>query len=230
MITALPFFKDLPDAVSQDLNRVCASRTFGKNEMIYFQGDTKGKVFLVLGGEVKLYFSQAGQRIVIQVFTPGEFFGDLTFMNHPSSLALEDYAQATQETKVCSMNSADLSRLLEKHASFAMALLVALRNRLHQTESKIRDIALSSAPTRLLNELIRYAVHRGKERKGLYEIEERLTHQSLADMSGMARETVTKTLGDLEKNGFISHDSERRIRLNIEKITKECVECLSLAA
>lgn len=230
MIKDLPFFKDLPDTVVEDLSRICVHRTFTKNQMIYLQGDTKGKVFLVLEGEVKLYLAQAGQRIVIQVFTPGEFFGDLTFVSHPSSLALEDYAQATQETRACVMNSADLSRLLEKHVSFAMALLVALRNRLHQAESKIKDLAISSAPTRLLNELIRYASYRGKEHNGVYEIEERLTHQSLAEMSGMARETVTKTLGELEKNGFISHDPERRIRLNIEKITKECVECLSLVA
>lgn len=228
IIRNLPFFRDLPDAVIEELSRSCVPRTFGKQEMIYLRGRAEGKVFLLLTGEVKLYLASAGQRIVVQIFKPGDFFGDLAFVNHPSDLPPEDYAQATQDSKLCVMSTKDVTRLLGTHASFAMTVLVALRNRLHRAQSKIKDLAISSAPTRLLNELIRYALSHGQERDGFYEIEQRLTHQLLADMSGLARETVTKTLGDLEKQGFISHTAKRRLRLNKHKIITECAECISL--
>jgi CRP/FNR family transcriptional regulator len=110
-----------------------------------------------------------------------------------------------------------------------MAMLVALRARLHQAQSKIKDLAIASAATRLLNELIRYAASHGSLHSGFYEIEERLTHQFLAEMTGLARETVTKTLSDLKKQNFIAYTPERRLKLSVKKITEECVECVNLA-
>lgn len=229
-IKNLALFRDLPDTAVRELSNVCVPRTFKKDGIIYLRGGAEGKVFVVLSGGVKIYVAGAGQRIVIQVFKAGEFFGDLTFVSHPSGLPAEEFAQAAEDTQVCVLSVADLTRMLGAHPAFAMLLLVTLRNRLHQAQSKIRDLAVSSAPTRILNELIRYASSHGKERQGFYEIEERLTHQSLAEMSGLARETTTKTLGELEKQGFVSYTPERRLRLNINKITEECAECVILAS
>ena len=49
-------------------------------------------------------------------------------------------------------------------------------------------------------------------------------------MSGLARETVTKTLGVLALHGFISYTPDRYLRLNIKKIVDECAGCVQLAS
>lgn len=230
LIKHLPFFTEMPEETVAAVARVCVPRTFNKKEIVYLRGDVGGRVFLILTGEVELYLSSHGARIMIQVFREGDFFGDFSFANHPTPFPQEEYAQAAKETSVCVITTGDMMRLLERNAAFTMAFLITLRNRLHRAESKMKDLAIFEAPTRLLNELIRHAVSYGKEEGGFYDVGERLTHQKLADFSGLARETVTKTLGILEEQGFISHTPLGTLRLNIQKITKECVGCVGLAS
>lgn len=230
LIKSLPLFNSLPEAVVGDVARVCVPRTVSAREIVYLRGAAEGRVFLVLSGGVELYHANPESRIAITVSKEGDLFGDLAFVNHPSPVAGEEHAQAVFETELCVMTTKDLLTLLEKYPVFAMALLVSMRDRLHQAESKIKDLGISAAPTRLLNELIRYAIRGGQEREGFFEIRERLTHQLLADMSGLARETVTKTLGTLAELGFISYTPEKNVRLNIKKIVNECAGCVQIEA
>lgn len=228
LIKSLPFFQGLPDAVIDDVARVCVPRGVGAREIVYLRGGAEGRVFLVLSGGVELYHAGPESRIAVTLFKEGDFFGDMAFTHHPKFLPDEEHAQAVFETELCVMTTSDILRLLEKHASFALALLVSLRERLHQAESKIKDLGISAAPTRVLNELIRYAIRRQEAEGGFYEIKEKLTHQLLSEMSGLARETVTKTLGALEGHGFISYTPERHLRLNIKKIVSDCAGCVQM--
>lgn len=228
IIKALPFFRELPESIAADLAKVCVPRTVSKREIVYLRGGADRRVFLILSGGVELYHAGPENRIAVNVFKEGDFFGDLAFVNHPMSFASEEQAQAIFETELGVMTTEDIRRSLEKNPVFAFALLGLMRERLHQAESKIKDLAISSVSTRLLNELVRYAVRRGEAEGGFYEIREKLTHQLLSEMSGMARETVTKTLNMLEEHGFISYTPERHLLLNIKKIVDECAGCVQL--
>ncbi|MBI4224040.1 MAG: Crp/Fnr family transcriptional regulator, partial [Deltaproteobacteria bacterium] len=140
-----PLFQNLPQEALVEFARLCVDRSFEKNEMIYLRGETEGRTFFLISGEVRLYRSSAGEKVVIQVLRPGEIFGDFSFVGHPSDLLSENYAQTTHPTKVCVIMSSDLGKLLARFPVLAMVMLVTLRNRLHQTESKIKDLALSTA-------------------------------------------------------------------------------------
>lgn len=135
-------FQNLPQEVLAEFSRLCVERAFGKNEMIYLRGQTEGRTLFLISGEVRLYRSQEGSKVVIQVLNPGEIFGDFSFVGHPSNLLSENYAQTTQPAQVCVILSSDLAKLLAKFPVLGMVMLVTLRNRLHQTESKIIDYFL----------------------------------------------------------------------------------------
>lgn len=229
-ISSLPVFQGLPLEAIQAFGRSCIDRAFGKGEMIYFPRGEGGRVFLLLSGEVRLYRSAEGRKVVLQVLKPGGFFGDLSFAHDPYPLEAENYTQAVADSKVCVISTDDLKRLLDKHSGFGMVLLTAMRDRLHQAESKIKDLALLPAETRIINELIRHSVRHGKLAGDFYEIEERLTHQALSEMVGVTRETVTKTLQLLEKSGFIQYTPGKFILLNKNKVMNECAVCLRLAS
>ncbi|MCP6720330.1 MAG: Crp/Fnr family transcriptional regulator [Patescibacteria group bacterium] len=224
-IKKLPVFQDFSDQTLKEFSHLCAMRNFGEGEMIYLRGRQQGKVFLLISGKVKLYQSALGKKVVIQVFKPGDFFGNIP-LTHTYPLREESSAQASQESTVCVISKQDFTTILNRSPELAMTLLTVLRNRLHQAESKIKDLAISSAQIRLINELIRYATHHGQKINGFYKIEEKLTHQLLSEMIGVTRETVTKTLIELKKLGFIKYGPGRSIILNRDKIIKNCILCL----
>lgn len=228
LISQLPIFRDLPLAALQEFSRLCIQRRFNSKQMIYFRGQEGERTYLILKGEVKLYRSSEGRKVVLQILKAGDFFGNLSFTRHSSSLPAEDFAQAETAALVCVIFPEDLKPLLARFSELAMVMLFTLRNRLHQAESKIRDLAVSSARVRVINELIRYALKHGKTQGDFYQLEEKLTHQSIAEMTGLTRETVTKTLLDLEKSGFIEYAAGRNLRLNRQKIIDDCVQCLKV--
>lgn len=227
-LKSLPVFQGMSEQALQELQRNCIVREFNAGEMIYFRGGEESKTYLIVSGEVKLYRSADGRKIVIQVLKSGDFFGDLSFTGAAHSLPADNFAQADQITAACIISAEDLNSLLKKYPEFAMVLLVTLRNRLHQAESKIKDMALVRVETRLLNELIRHAYNHGRILDGFLEIEEKLTHQQLADMTGVSRETVTKSLNELIQSGMIEYGEGRLIRLNQEKILNNCLYCIKL--
>lgn len=227
-LKGLAVFAGLPEEAVRDFANMCVPRTFAKGEIIYLPGDEQGKSYLLLSGEVKLYRSSEGKKIVIQVLKSGDFFGDLSFAHGPSSLFMENFAKAVTRSEVCTLSIDDLSRLLSRQPSFTMVLLLAVRDRLHQAESKIRDLAVSSAQVRLINELIRHSIRHGKDTGGFLELEDRLTHQELAEMIGVTRETVTKTLQTLQADGFLEYMPGRLIRINKNMVMNKCVQCLRL--
>ncbi|MBI2355869.1 MAG: Crp/Fnr family transcriptional regulator [Candidatus Doudnabacteria bacterium] len=220
--------KQLAPAVLEELNRLCVKKTFQKGDMIYFPGEETERIFLLLSGEVKLYQSSAGNKVVLEILKAGQFFGDLNFAHQGYNFRPEIFAQSEMDTTLCAMSTADFNQVLNKYPALAMMVLTSLRNRLHLAESKIKDLATSPAEVRVINELIRYSLNHGQETNGFLVLEEKLTHQFLADMTGMARETVSKTLQALAKTGLIEYSPDRLIKLNIEKISKSCPYCLRL--
>lgn len=227
VIEHFPALKDLPHNILEEFAASCVPRSFAEHAVIDAGEGEDGRMFLLLSGALQVYQSSGGRKAVVQVLRAGDFFGDFSFI-HPPLLKGEEVLEAQEPTRVCAFANQDMGALMRRHPQFAMLFVVALRDRLHQAESKIRDLALASAEIRVLNELIRYALRHGEERNGSYEIRERLTHQALADMTGLTRETVTKTLQFLERHGFISLTPERLLTLHGRKIRKECVGCLQL--
>ncbi|GEM_PF-2877241 len=222
-------FSDFPEETVRRIAAACVPRVFNKGQTVYFSGQEKGRFSILLSGEVEIYQTGGGKRVVIQMLKPGDFFGDLSFTDHAAELA-GSHARAKMPSGVCSMSAADLKSILHSSFPFTLLLLTALRDRLHQAESKIKDLAISSVETRVINELFRYIVRHGREDGAFWKIEKKLTHQFIADMTGIARETATKVLGALEKAEALSWSDEGFLTLHRENIMRVCPQCLMMKA
>ena len=58
------------------------------------------------------------------------------------------------------------------------------------------------------------------EKDGVIELPWKLTRQELANLVGTTRETLTRTLSLMKKEGLVDFD-ERLIRLNVKKFPRE---------
>ena len=75
-----------------------------------------------------------------------------------------------------------------------------LFNRLVHVEKRMSSVAADSAFQRL----IKLFLNLGKEKKEDYmEVSEKFTHEQLAQMLGISRQTVTTIINQLEKKGLI---------------------------
>lgn len=108
----------------------------------------------------------------------------------------------------------DRKRLLQDPDT-ALALLEGLGDTLRQKHLSIANMARLHHVDRVRLKLIELARDHGRVGKDGVRLDFPLTHDLLAEMTGSARETVTRALDELQREGFIVRQG-RRYSVRIE--------------
>ncbi|NCO75555.1 MAG: Crp/Fnr family transcriptional regulator [Cyanobacteria bacterium] len=103
---------------------------------------------------------------------------------------------------------------IDKNPLLAHKILSQIAKRLRQTEELLAIAGLKKVEDRLLKLLKLLAKEIGEKQESFTRIKVRFTHQNLANAIGTTRVTVTRILGDLQKQGLVSLDHTRHLLLH----------------
>ncbi|BAQ65975.1 Crp/Fnr family transcriptional regulator [Geminocystis sp. NIES-3709] len=109
---------------------------------------------------------------------------------------------------------------IEKNSVLAQAMLSQVVKRIRQSEALLAIAGKRKVEDRLVQLLKLLAREMGESRDSGIRLKVRLTHQNLANAISTTRVTITRLLGDLQKQGFISFDSSRHIVVCDHNITR----------
>lgn len=168
-------------AVAKMLNeKICL-----KKEVIYTPDSETCDIFILKRGEITLYTSNNGKRLVLDVLGPGSVFGHL-----PITLKDPDhFAEASEESYVCSMCFRDFSKLLEKTPQLLMNLLKIFSNQIYEYQRKLQEKNLSAEEKVRKHIMLKDGIPSfGK-----------LTHAKIAEQTGIARETVSRIISKIRR-------------------------------
>ncbi len=186
-------------------------KNYSKRENIYRQGETSEGFYLVKHGSVKLQKTLPnGTQSILKIITSGEIFGEgepnetLILRNNSFATALED---GTLVQQITSRNFQDPTiglKILDKLQSFNLEITHRLeRLNWMDTESRIKFT------------LYHLAQKLGKQFGDETLLKLNLTHEELAMLSDSSRQTVTKTLSSLKKEGVITYSRNRILFRNL---------------
>lgn len=91
-------------------------------------------------------------------------------------------------------------------------------DRLRDANKLITDLTVIDVRTRIARVLLRLTEQHGVPSDEGVLIDLKLTHQHLADMTGTARETVTKSLLGLQDEQLIRIDQRKILVCNIDRL------------
>ncbi len=198
----VPIFKGLNPVEMSEIAHIAASRELKKGEMVYGAGDEGGTLFVLYTGKVKRYrLSESGKEQVLEVIGMGEFIGELSLF---SSLPLTDYAEAIEDSTLCTLQGQKLKELMSKYPSIAFKVMDELSRRLEKAESRIESISLTSVTRRLIDALLELA-------DGKKEINLPMTKGDFASQLGMSQETLSRKLSELQEEGLLRLKGHRKI-------------------
>lgn len=165
-------------------------------------GETGEVLFILKKGAVQIYrMSPEGRKLVIAKLPPPySFFGEMSCIGQGM---YDTFAEATEESLICTMNRGDVERLMHSKPQVALRILEAVGKRVVDAERQLEEIAFKGLIPRPASLLLREAEND--------EIK-RLSHQDLAERLGVYRETVTSALNELKTAGLIEI---RRKRITI---------------
>ena len=209
LLRSIDLFADLTDREADSVLAVMRERTLGRGATVFHQHDSAGGLYLILAGAVKIARTgRDGRDVTVAVLGASNFFGEMSLLDgQPRSAS----ATAVQPTRLLLLDREHFQRYVLTQARIMAKLLRELSKRLRAADQTIENLALGSVRDRLTH-LLGHLGRRGSATAGPGLIDRSPTHQELAEMVGSSRETVTRTLAAMEKDGLITIE-RRKITL-----------------
>ena len=196
---------ELWDGLSRDereqVARVCPERRFGKGDVIFAPGDPPDALYVLTSGLVALsYLSDDGQESILRVFGPGDVFGEvfLTVRARPFQ------AKALSACVVTVIPAKTFLYLLSTIPRIGFNFACVLSRHLVEMALDRAQASHRWSGQRLALALLKLGAAHGVKKEEGTAITLPLTHQILADMIGASRETVTRHLRRLKRQGVVS--------------------------
>lgn len=188
----------LSSASRRDFLRRCVLRRFGRDEVIFHEGDPGDSIHLVRSGRVAFRLTTPlGDTVLLSVVGPGGFFGELALLGRSGRRTATAICLDPVET--WAMRRPVFEQLCSEHPEAAGFVQSALVARIERLSTLLVEAHFLPAEQRVL--------HRLSE---LLELEEgplpstlRITQEDLAGLAGTTRSTVNRTLQREQQAGRI---------------------------
>ena len=202
LLRQVPLFEGLDDEQLDAIALVTITRRFDKHQVIILAEEEGDALFIISSGQVKVSIvSEDGREVILSLLGTGSVFGELSLLDGKPRSA---NVVATENTGLYMLRRSDFLQLVYKVPQIAVGLLAELAARLRKTDRKIEGLALLDVTSRISETLLQLADEHGTETDDGVLLKSRPTHQQIANMSGTTRETVSRVLKRLEKQGYIS--------------------------
>lgn len=186
----------LPENVTVDLMRVMHLRSFRKGAVLFDQGQDPHAIFFVESGRVKWHkVSEDGNEQILQVVEPGQAVGLVALLDRKPYIAA---ATTLEDTTAWVLTVEEFDRMVSRHPVLALQVMQLLGDGVRWLIEHVHAMTNRSAHERVASVLIRKA--EAKE-NGARVIP--LTHQEIAHLAGMARETVSRVLAEFQRRGAV---------------------------
>ena len=196
------FSELLPQGIEK-LTQHSTTRTYAANTILISEGDYTDSLYVVLEGEVKVFASDdQGKEVILNILGPGQYFGELALLDdEPRSASVKTLGP----TKVMVITKQDFKNSLASDSEMIYNLIKSLIQQVRSLTGNVKSLALLDVYGRVARTLLDLS----KNVDGQMIIEQKLTHQDIADMVGASREMVSRILKDLANGGYISIKNKR---------------------
>ena len=202
-LATVPLLGQIPPAELQAFAEVTREKDYPKGSVILFEDDPGDSLYIVRSGRVKVVLvGEDGREVILGVLGVGEHFGELSLIDDQPRSA---HVIAMEDSNLLVLRRDDFRRRVEATPAVAWALLSELSRRLRRADGKIGGLVLLDVPGRIARLLLDFA----DEADSGGTIDKPLTHQTIAQMIGASRETVSRAMREFQDAGWIGVERRR---------------------
>ncbi|MCC6176771.1 MAG: Crp/Fnr family transcriptional regulator [Chloroflexi bacterium] len=200
-LASVPLFAGLSASDAERLAAALRARRYTRGETILLEGDVGASLGIIADGRVKITLTDAnGREVVLNVYGPGEFFGEFALLDGEPRSA---NAIAQDACLLYWLHRDDFLGFLDAHPRAAATLLAVLSRRLRHTTRIVQEAAFRDVSARLARTILTLAEEHGRSSSSGIVVDARLTQSELAALVGASRETVNRSLRGFEDLGLL---------------------------
>lgn len=183
-------------------------------QVVYLPGDRAFGLHLLAAGRVKVSkVTRDGKELTLSYRTAGDFFGESCLLEGGPR---EEMVEASEPSTTVEFDGPAFDKLLQTNPTVSYQFSRTMLWRRRELESKVEQLMFKDVGSKLAEILLKLGSEHGVEnRRGLL-LAVKITHQELANLIGSTRETVSLTLSNFKRKGFIQTDGRKVILVDRE--------------
>jgi len=219
ILKTIELLSTLSDEEVEHVRERAVIKKFLKNETILHEEDTNEFLYMIISGSVKVVqTTQDGKEMVLAMHRSLDFFGEMSLLDGKTVPAT---VVAMEDSLVAIMSKKDFFSVLFSQRALLEAVLRILCSRLRESWEKVRLLTFKDTALRIKALFLILSGEYGEEGDEGLTLRITLTHQSIADMTGLARETVTRMLDKWQREGEITILKDKFILMNHDFLKKD---------
>jgi CRP-like cAMP-binding protein len=180
-------------------------RLFKKGSAILFQGEIPRKAFIIRDGVVRAYtVKTSGEESTIALFTKDDIF-PLSWLFEANSNSLF-YYEAVSDVRIIGVAKDDFLKALHSDPAELAEMLKYVSKQYTSMLVRITGLSQSRAIEKISFTfyylLFRYGI---ESSDGMHQIDLKLNHLMIANLTGLTRESTTTNLKMLKEKGIITY-------------------------
>ena len=212
-LRAIPMFADLSAEDLETFAEMVQFRTFPKGAFVVNQNEVGQSMYLLVSGRVKVSLaSPDGKELALNYLEAPAHFGEMALVDaEPRSAG----PAAASRARRLPAARGPLSTAIQLNPRLALSLIATLSRRLRHTNARLEEMAFHDATHRVMRVLLNVATA-SYESRGVPVIQG-LTHYDIATLAGTSRETASRIISNLAKEGVVATKG-RKIVVDLIKL------------
>ncbi|HVZ88379.1 MAG TPA: Crp/Fnr family transcriptional regulator [Polyangia bacterium] len=197
-----PRLANLPEEATRGLMRDASLRSVGRGTNVAPQGGRLDAAIVVVRGRVRAVCRAVnGREISMEIFRPGDLIADGALA--PEAPLAHDW-EAIEASTLLFINRDAFLECVRATPELALALGADLVARLERSKQLATGLALAGVQERVVSRLVALGRQDGTAGPDGLLIRNRPTQQELANQIGACRETVSRTVSELVRQGLLT--------------------------
>ena len=216
-ISNLSIFNNLNTITIENLRCKATKLKLVKGNLLFFEKDIVTSVYVVLEGKVSLFRTLVdGHKKIFFILSEGEIINEVIFDNLPASVSCE----AFENSIILAFNKTDLLSIMSTDFQLTEKIMNHMGKKIRRLYRQLKNTVPINVDKRVAAKLWKLSNDYGIQLEEGTLIDLNISISYLAHMIGSARETISRCLKKLEKNGLIKFEGKKIIIINIKNLSK----------
>ena len=216
-LRTIALLRDVSEEMLQQLAAACSWQRYRQGAQIFDRDSGSRDVLFVVEGAVQVVnYSASGREIAYAAVAEGGFLGEISAIDgEPRSATV----LATRPCLIAALPPDRFAELLERHPPAAWQVMRRLTRIIRTCDERIMDLSILGAVARVQREILRLA-RPDPNNPAAAVIHPIPTQQQIAGHASTTRETVARTLGQLQSAGLILRKGRAVTILDVGRLAR----------
>jgi CRP-like cAMP-binding protein len=211
-----PFAPDVLSALQGQQQR------FDKYDFIYLNPASEQKLYFVREGLVRLgNYTEDGKELTYSLVGEGAILGSFSQQQQG-----RPFAQAFSDVALLALSAWEIKMLFQRDSRSAFEIFKLMGEQLHAMEKQFKMLAYCDVHQRIMHFILYLADLYGYRHQQVTFIPHTFTHEDISQVIHTSRQTVTVTLRELQKQGYLTYRRGEFRIYRYDELTALANECI----